>query len=78
MIEGGYKIIVSVVAFDQKSVNMIFWRLIEGSVATENPLIMNSYVYMTEPSVFQKCLEWKEKEIKKIWNDFCRMDSAVP
>jgi len=67
IVEGRYKIGLAVVVLDKESAEMIFWRLIEGSTQTNDRLIMHTSVYVTNPKVFQKCLDWKEKEIKKKW-----------
>jgi hypothetical protein len=78
IIEDRYKVVLAVVALNQESAGMIFWRLMEGSTQTNDPLVMNTSVYLTNPTIFQKCLEWKEKEKKKKWADYYSMDSAVP
>ncbi|KAJ8322651.1 hypothetical protein O5D80_008618 [Batrachochytrium dendrobatidis] len=76
--EDRYKVVLAVVALNQESADMIFYRLIEGSTKTDNPLIMNTSVHVTNPTIFRKCLEWKEKETMKKWDDYYSMDSAVP
>ncbi|KAI8895276.1 hypothetical protein BC833DRAFT_601903 [Globomyces pollinis-pini] len=78
IVEGRYKVELAVVALNQESANMIFCRLIEDSTPTNEPLIMNTSVHVTNPIVFQKCLEWKEKDTLKKWADYYSMDSAVP
>ncbi|EGF77924.1 hypothetical protein BATDEDRAFT_35892 [Batrachochytrium dendrobatidis JAM81] len=78
IVEDRYKVVLAVVALNQESADMIFYRLIEGSTKTDNPLIMNTSVHVTNPTIFRKCLEWKEKETMKKWNDYYSMDSAVP
>jgi hypothetical protein len=78
IVEGRYIVQLAVVAFNQESADMIFCRLIEGSTQTNDSLVMNTSVYVTNPAIFQKCLEWKEKENKKKWVDYSSMDSAVP
>jgi hypothetical protein len=78
IVEGRYKVVLAVVALNQESADMIFWRLIEGSTQTNDPLVMNTSVHVTNPTIFQKCLEWKEKENKEKWADYYSMDSAVP
>jgi hypothetical protein len=70
IVEGRYKVVLAVVALNQESADMIFQRLIEGTSATSDPLIMNTSVYVTKPTIFQTCLEWKEKENKKKWADY--------
>ncbi len=67
VVEGRYKVCLAVVALDQESANMIFWRLIEGSLATDNVLVMHTFVHVTKPKAFKLCLEWKEKQILKEW-----------
>ena len=78
IIEGRYKVVIAVVALNQESANMIFCRLIEGSTQTNDPLVMNTSVYVTNPTIFQKCLEWKGKENRRKWEDYFSMDSAIP
>ena len=78
VLEGRFKVMLAVVALNQESANMIFCRLIEGSSATDNPLIMHTFVHVTKPNVFKKCLEWKERQILKEWEDYFSMDSAIP
>ncbi|KAK5672249.1 hypothetical protein QVD99_001353 [Batrachochytrium dendrobatidis] len=78
IVEDRYKVVLAVVALNQESADMIFYRLIEGSTKTDNPLIMNTSVHVTNPTIFRKCLEWKEKETMKKWDDYYSMDSAVP
>jgi hypothetical protein len=65
IVVGRYRVEIAVVALNQESADMIFCRLIEGSTRTNNPLVMNISVHVTNPTIFQKCLEWKEKENKK-------------
>jgi hypothetical protein len=78
IVKGRYKVELAVVAFNQESANMIFPRLIEGSTQTDDPLVMNSSVHVTNSAIFQKCLEWKERESTKKWESFFSMESAVP
>ena len=78
IIEGRYKVVIAVVALNQESANMIFCRLIEGWTQTNDPLVMNTSVYVTNPTIFQKCLEWKGKENRRKWEDYFSMDSAIP
>ena len=78
VVEDRYKVVLAVVALNQEAADMIFCRLLEGSAITSNPLIMSTSVYMTKPVVFQKCLEWKERECRKLWSDYTSMESAVP
>jgi hypothetical protein len=78
VIEGRYKVVLAVVAINQESADMIFCRLIEGSSATDNPLVMHTFLHVTEPKVFKFCLEWKEKQILKEWEQYFSMDSAIP
>jgi hypothetical protein len=78
VVEGRYKVVLAVVALNQESADMIFCRLIEGSSATENHLVMHTVVYVTNSTIFQTCLEWKETQILKEWKEYCSTDSAVP
>jgi hypothetical protein len=78
IVDGRYKVVLAVVAPNKESADMIFWRLIEGSTQTNDPLIMNTSVHVSDPIIFQNCLEWKEKENKKKWAEYFSMDSAVP
>jgi hypothetical protein len=65
IVEGRYKVVLAVVALNQESADMIFWRLIEGSRQTNDPLVTNTSVHVTNPTIFQKCLEWKEKKTRR-------------
>ena len=78
VLEGRYKVVLAVKALNQESANMIFWRLIEGSTSTEDPLIMHTSVHVTKPNVFKVCLEWKENQILKAWKEYLSMYSAIP
>jgi hypothetical protein len=78
VLEGRFKVKLAVVAVDQQSANMIFWRLIEGSTITDDPLVMHTFVHVMDPGVFQRCLLWKEKDILKDWQNDFSMYSAVP
>ena len=73
-----YKVILAVVAYNQESADLIFWRLIEGSTKTDNPLIMHTFVHMTKPDVFKACLEWKQKQIAEAWEEFLSIYSEIP
>jgi hypothetical protein len=73
-----YRVDLAVVAWDKEAAEMIFWRLIEGSKSTSDPLVMHTFVYVTNTNIFRKCLEWKAKEIRKVWEDFSSMYSAIP
>ncbi len=73
-----YRVELAVEALDAQSANMIFQRLIEGSTSTENPLVMRTFVHVTNPKVFKQCLEWKEKQIRAKWNEYFSMEPAVP
>jgi hypothetical protein len=78
IVEGRYKVVLAVVALNQESADMIFWRLLEGSIQTNDLLVMNTAVHVTNPTICKKCLEWKEKGNIKKWKDYYSMDSAVP
>jgi hypothetical protein len=78
VIQDRYKVVLAVVAVDQESAGMIFRRLIEGSTIIDDPLIMNTFVYVNNPAIFRKCLEWKEKRTTLLWAEYYSMDSAVP
>lgn len=55
----------------------VLYLLNKGSVQTNDPLIMNTTIYVVNPVVFQKCAEWKEKVIRKSWDFYNNMKSAV-
>jgi len=78
IVEDRYRIVLAVIVVNLEYADKIFSRLIEGSTQTDNPRIMNTFVYIKNPKIFQKCLEWKEKENTKKWADYYSMDSAVP
>lgn len=78
VLDDRYKVIISVKAINRQAADMIFCRLIDGSSKTDNPLEMNTFVYMKNPSIFQKCLEWKAKETNKLWDEYFSTEPAVP
>jgi hypothetical protein len=65
-----YRVDMIVTVIDQESAALVFNRLKEGSVATDNPLSMLTYVHVLDPIIFRRCLEWKEKEISKRWKEY--------
>jgi hypothetical protein len=77
VVENRYEVTILVKALDQESANALFWRLKEGSKKTDDDLIMEASVYVLNPAIFKKCLDWKCKQIKKRWDDYFNMDSAV-
>ena len=76
VVEGRYKVVLAVVALNQESANMIFCGLIEGSSSTDNPLLLHTFVHVTKPKVFKYCLEWKEKQIRKDWEQYFSTESG--
>ena len=54
VVQDRYKVVLSVVAFNEESADMVFRRLIDDSAVTDpdNPLVMNTVVYITNPAVF--------------------------
>lgn len=76
--EDRYEIVLSIKALDAESARMVFWRLKEGSKQTNNPLVMNTTVHVVNPDLFEKCLDWKSKQIDKRWREFLDMDPAIP
>jgi hypothetical protein len=78
VVEGRYRVGLSLTALNLEYAAKILGRLIEGSSKTENPLVMRTYVHVTDPVVFKKCLEWKEKTIRKSWSEYLDMASAIP
>ncbi len=73
-----YQVVLAVQAFDLEYAEKIFQRLNNGSQKTEDPLVMDTVVYVTDPTVFQNCLNWKEKNTKKAWETYFSVESAIP
>lgn len=67
VIEGRYKVDLLVEAFDNESAALIFPRLTDGSSATDNPLVMRTFVHVKDPAAFSKCIDWKESNTRKNW-----------
>ena len=78
VMDSRYRVDIAVTMLNQESAELVTRRLIEGSVATSDPLVWRTFVYVLNPNVFKKCLVWKENEIQKRWNEFSSMASEVP
>jgi hypothetical protein len=74
---GRFQVWFYVIAVDQEYANMIF-NYLENYEVTDNPLMVRTSVHIISPKVFEVCMNWKEKEILKLWNSFFDMASAVP
>ncbi|KAJ3335733.1 hypothetical protein HDU91_002051 [Kappamyces sp. JEL0680] len=76
--DGRYRVNLEIQAYNHESTSFVFHRLKEGSTATDDPLVMKTFVHVLNPNVFKLCMEWKYKNINKIWKEYDSMDSAVP
>ncbi|KAI8904127.1 hypothetical protein EDD86DRAFT_92275 [Gorgonomyces haynaldii] len=79
VVDGRYevRIQIKVLTVDYKS--NVFNRLKKGSKQVDgDDLAMTTSVLILDPNVFKKCMDWKEKQTQKQWDDYCNMDSAVP
>lgn len=84
VLEDRHELKLAIHALDNEAADMIFprlkegsCRLNEGSVQTNDPLVMYTNIYVVNPVVFQKCAEWKEKVIRKSWDVYNNMKPAV-
>ncbi|KAG9401556.1 hypothetical protein AC1031_009426 [Aphanomyces cochlioides] len=76
-VNGRYKVILKVTAASHECKDDVFDRLKEGSERTNDPLTMNTFVYVEDPKTFQFCLQWKSKEIQKNRDSYFSMNSAI-
>ncbi|KAF0683300.1 hypothetical protein As57867_024566, partial [Aphanomyces stellatus] len=76
-VDGRYKVILKVTAASHECKDDVFGRLKEGSERTNDPLTMNTFVYVEDPKSFRFCLQWKSKEIQRNWDSYFSMNSAV-
>jgi hypothetical protein len=76
-VEERYEVKLSVRAFDEEAARMLFGRLKEGSQSTQDPLVVKTFIFVTNPVIFRQCLEWKAAEINEKWNKYLNMLSAV-
>ncbi|KAH9109882.1 hypothetical protein LEN26_013919 [Aphanomyces euteiches] len=68
-VDGRYKVNLKVTALTHECKDDVFGCLKDGSAPTEDPLVMTTFVHVENPQVFGHCLEWKSKQIQKIWDD---------
>ena len=76
-VDGRYEVKLSVRAFDEEAARMLFGRLKEGSQSTQDPLVVKTFIFVTNPVIFRQCLEWKTAEINDKWNKYLNLLSAV-
>ncbi|KAL7686316.1 hypothetical protein Plhal304r1_c027g0090371 [Plasmopara halstedii] len=63
--------------FDAQCKDRVFSRLKEGTVETDDPLMMKTFVYVENPETFCFCLKWKYDENNERWSSFLSMTPAV-
>jgi hypothetical protein len=66
-----------VTALDAGYGKLVLMRLKDGTVASDDRLEMRTSVYVTDPTVFCECMEWKHKQIEKRWQEYFDMASAT-
>jgi len=76
LLENRYEVQLLVTAYDSDSARMLFPRLREGYNGVSE-LEATISVYVLDPKVFKKCVEWKALEIQEKWDSYNNMDPAV-
>jgi hypothetical protein len=71
-----YEIQLQVHLYKPEADKLVIHRL-NSATLQENGLYKVS-IYVVKPKVFKLCLEWKKKEIEKIWSEVSDMTSSVP
>lgn len=72
-----YEVKLIVRALNPEYGQRISSRLKEGSIISPDRMEMKTSVFVQQPKVFRKCLEWKSKQIEKIWKGYYDMTPAV-
>jgi hypothetical protein len=67
VLDDRYKVILQVKVLTAAYRKTIFNRLKPGSAQTNNPLVMNTFVHVLNPTIFRNCMAWKFRMIEKIW-----------
>lgn len=69
--------ILHVKALNGEYGQLVSQRLKQGTYVSLDKLDMFTSVYVEDPTVFCKCLEWKAKQIENSWKEYFRMKPAV-
>lgn len=78
VIENRYEVPLLVTAIDSDAARLLFPRLREGSTFFEDrKLEAIVSVYVLNPEVFAKSIEWKASKIQKDWDFYNNMETAV-
>ncbi|KAF1326483.1 Crn-like protein, partial [Globisporangium splendens] len=72
-----YEVKLLVKALDPDYGRRIAIRLKEGTIVSEDSMEMRTCVHVTNPKIFCKCIEWKSKQIEKVWEDYYSMTPAA-
>ncbi|POM74381.1 Hypothetical protein PHPALM_8676 [Phytophthora palmivora] len=77
VINNRYEVKLIVRALDAGYGRLISMRLKEGAIVSTDLLEMRTSVHVENTKVFRTCMEWKYKQIRKLWQDYYSMASAV-
>ncbi|KAF1334186.1 hypothetical protein FI667_g2043, partial [Globisporangium splendens] len=72
-----YEVELLVKALDPDYDRCIVIRLKGGTVVLEDSMEMRTCVHVKNPKIFCKCIEWKSKQIEKVWEDYYSMTPAA-
>ena len=64
---GRFRVVLLVESFDGDSARLVFPRIKIGETQQIDALTMQTCVYVKNPVIFKKCLEWKEKDTRGKW-----------
>ncbi|KAI8914643.1 hypothetical protein EDD86DRAFT_199792, partial [Gorgonomyces haynaldii] len=79
VVDGRYQVRIQIKVLTVDYKRPVFNRLQPGSKQVDgDDLAMTTSVLILDPNVFKKCMDWKEKQTQKQWDDYFNMDSAVP
>ncbi|KAI8914553.1 hypothetical protein EDD86DRAFT_179991, partial [Gorgonomyces haynaldii] len=79
VVDGRYEVRIQIKVLTVDYKRPVFNRLQPGSKQVDgDDLAMTTSVLILDPNVFKKCMDWKEKQTQKQWDDYFNMDSAVP
>jgi len=65
ILDGRYRVDLNVAVISAEYKEIIFNRLKTGSTRTDDELVMQTFVYILDPNVFNKCILWKASQIEK-------------
>ena len=74
-----YSVTLKITVLNAGCKEMIFSRLKPGSaIVPEDDLAMTTTVLILNPTVFKKCINWKFKQIQKLWDSFSGESTILP